>query len=234
MKLGIMQPYLFPYIGYFHLIHAVDKFVLYDDVSYIKQGWINRNKILLNSNDFIFTVPLKNASSYATIRNTEINHVLYNAWRTKFLKTLAQAYAKAPAFPLVYDLVAAVLNDQHDTICSLASASITATSNYLGITTEFVLSATTYNNNNLKAKDRIIDICKKENAAVYINVAAGKELYSKDEFAGNGITLNFIKSRSIAYQQFNNEFVPWLSIIDVMMFNKPGEIMYFLNEYNLD
>lgn len=229
-----MQPYIFPYIGYFQLIHSVDKFVVYDDVSYIKQGWINRNKILLNGNDFIFTVPIKNASSFTTIRNTAINHQLYEAWRTKFLKTMTQAYAKAPYYSVVYNLVASVLHEMHDTICSLATASLLETSEYLGLSTKFILSATAYNNNSLKAKDRIIDICRKENVNNYINPIGGKELYSKDEFSNGGITLRFIKSHKIAYIQFNNEFVPWLSIIDVMMFNKPGDIKSMLNEYDLD
>ena len=234
MTLAIMQPYIFPYIGYFQLIHAADKFVVYDDVSFIKQGWINRNNILLNGQAHMFTVPLKSASSFTTIGNTEINHKIYDAWSSKFLKTLVQAYAKAPQFHAVHDMLARVLTEPQETISGLASASLVATANYLGITTEIELSALSYNNSELKAQERILDICKQENAPAYVNPIGGTGLYSKDEFARHGIKLNFIKTHKISYAQFKNEFVPWLSVIDVMMFNTPGEIMGFLNAYDLE
>ena len=234
MKLGIMQPYIFPYIGYFQLINAVDRFVVYDDVAYIKQGWINRNKILLNGAGHTFTVPLKNASSYTTIRETEINNSLYNGWREKFYKTLQQAYSKAPYYRQAIDIIVSVLNRQCNSIGELATHSLITTSNYLGINTAFVSTASAYGNNNLKAQDRIIDICKREHAATYINAAGGKELYAKADFAVSGLSLNFIKPRNIVYPQFNDNFVPWLSVIDVMMFNSPVGISSFLNEYDLD
>jgi hypothetical protein len=234
MKLAIMQPYIFPYIGYFQLIHAVDKFVAYDDVTYIKQGWINRNKILLNGKEFIFTVPLKNASSFTTIAQTEINQNLYDGWRNKFYKTLDQAYRKAPFYQPVSELITTVFDARHTTIAELAVASITASSTYVGLQREFVPTATGYGNNDLKAKDRVLDICRKEKADVYVNPIGGKELYAKEEFAQSGITLHFVKSHNIVYPQFNNEFVPWLSIIDVMMFNAPADVMKLLAEYDLE
>jgi len=234
MRLGIMQPYIFPYIGYFQLVHSVDRFVMYDDVSYIKQGWINRNKILLNGQEHIFTVPLKNASSFVTIANTELNKPLYDIWCSKFLKTLTQAYLKAPYYTAVNNLVSSILNCKHDTIGQLASASIVDVSKYLGITTQFIATATCYDNNELKAQDRVIDICKREQATAYINPIGGKELYSKEDFAANGITLNFVKTHKITYSQLNNEFVPWLSMIDVLMFNDTATIMGFLNAFDLE
>jgi hypothetical protein len=234
MKLGIMQPYIFPYIGYFQLINSVDRFVVYDDVTFIKQGWINRNKILLNGEEHIFTVPLKNASSFTTIAQTEINQNLYAGWRTKFYKTLAQAYAKAPYYKEAMDVVMAVFDSKCDTISELAAKSLTETSKYAGVETEFVLTATGYDNNGLKAEERVIDICRQEKASVYINPIGGKELYSKENFKQVGLELYFLKSRNIAYKQFNATFVPWLSVIDVMMFNAPAEIKNFLKEYDLE
>ncbi len=233
MKLGVMQPYIFPYIGYFQLINAVDRFVVYDDVTFIKQGWINRNRILLNGAPHIFTVPLKNASSYVAIGKTEINKPLYEVWSRKFLKTLA-GYAKAPHYAVVHDLVSGVLNGGHDTICSLAADSITATCDYIGIATAFVPTATHYNNNGLKAQERIIDICKKVGADTYINATGGKDLYNKEDFERAGLTLKFIKTHSITYPQSGNEFVPWLSIIDVMMFNTPDTILGYLKECSFE
>ena len=181
MKIGIMQPYVFPYIGYYQLINAVDRFVIYDDVAFIKQGWINRNKILLNGEGHVFTVPIKNASSFTTIAQTGINHDLYEGWKAKFLKTLLQAYAKAPYYKEVAALVTNVFNTKCDTISELAAESLVETCKYLGINTEFILTATGYGNKELRAKDRVIDICKKEKAAIYINPIGGKELYTKDD-----------------------------------------------------
>ncbi|MCD6012866.1 MAG: WbqC family protein [Flavipsychrobacter sp.] len=234
MKLGVMQPYIFPYIGYFQLINAVDRFVVYDDVTFIKGGWINRNKILLNGAAHVFTVPLKNASSFVTIGNTEINHALYDSWKNKFMKTLEQAYRKAPYYETGYKLVSGVLNSKSNTIGELAAKSIIDTCSYIGVKTDFVTTATHYGNSELKAKDRVIDICKKEGADTYLNATGGKELYDKDDFRNNGLELKFIKTHGISYPQLGNEFVPWLSIIDVMMFNSPEAIQGFLKECSFE
>ncbi len=234
MTLGIMQPYIFPYIGYFQLINAVDKFVVYDDVSFIKQGWINRNKILLNRAEHVFTVPLKNASSFVTIGKTEINHALYAGWCGKFAKTLEQAYSKAPNYRPVRELVMGVLEERHNTISELAAKSITTTCGYLGVATEFVMTATHYNNGELKANERVKDICKKEKADAYLNANGGKELYSKDDFERAGLRLNFIRTNSITYPQWGGEFVPWLSIIDIMMFNTLEAVQVLLRECSFE
>lgn len=234
MKLAIMQPYIFPYIGYFQLVSSVDRFVAYDDVTFIKQGWINRNKILLGGEEYIFTVPLKSASSFVTIGKTELNQKLYETWRGKFYKTLTQAYAKAPHYRTVYDLVSSVFDAHHDTISQLATSSIMHTCSYLGIKTEFVLTATGYENGHLKAEERVLDMCLREKAAAYHNPIGGKELYSKEHFEQHGLALHFIKTDHIAYKQFNNDFVPWLSIIDVMMFNTVEETRDLINAYHLE
>ena len=233
MKLGIMQPYLFPYIGYIQLINSVDKFVVYDDVSFIKQGWINRNRILLNCRDLVFTVPLKNASSFVPINKTEINEQLYLSWKTKFLKTMVQAYSKAPFFEEIYALSDSVLNTPCSTISELAFAGLQHICAYLGMTTEFVPTSAVYNNNHLRSQERVIDICKKENADIYINPIGGLELYNKDEFRNAGLELYFVKSGKVNYTQFNCDFVSSLSVIDVLMFNGKEQVLQFANEYDL-
>jgi hypothetical protein len=233
MKLGIMQPYIFPYIGYFQLINAVDKFVVYDDVNFIKQGWVNRNRILNNGQPIFFTVPLTDASSFKTINQTFISRNIYESFRSKFLKSLAAQYKKAPYFEMVAPMVERVLSSQYDTIGQLALASIKETCEYIGVTTTFVDTSTTYNNADLHAQDRVIDICRKENATTYINVTGGRSLYDKNAFAAQGIELYFISSAPISYPQFKHEFVPWLSIIDVMMFNPKEQVRQMLNQYEL-
>ncbi len=232
-KIAIMQPYLFPYIGYIQLISAVDKFVIYDDVSFIKQGWINRNRILLNCKEQMFTVPLKNASSFVAINKTEINSHLYPGWGVKFLKTVTQAYSKAPCFKPVYSLVQDVVNSRAHTISELCTTALQHICRYLGITTEFVLSSSVYNNHDLKAQARVIDICLKEGAHTYINAIGGMELYSKEDFTAAGLVLQFIKPLHIPYRQFNCNFAPWLSIIDVLMFNEPADVSGLLRQYEI-
>ncbi|WP_027377493.1 WbqC family protein [Kaistella palustris] len=234
MKVAIMQPYLFPYIGYFQLIAAVDKFVVYDDVNFIKGGWINRNNILVNKKSNLFTVPLDNSSSFFLINETKINLKLYSIWKIKFLRTIEQSYKKAPFFNEVYSLIANVLdNYEGDLISKLAVASIKSVCEHLKIQTEIIATSETYNNKRLSGQERVLDICSIENATYYINPIGGLQLYSKEIFKSKNIELNFIKSYSIAYKQFDNKFVSWLSIIDTMMFNSVEEINIMLDKYEL-
>lgn len=218
-----MQPYLFPYIGYFQLINSVDKFVIYKDVAFIKQGWINRNNILSAGKTSLFTVPLQDASSYKLIKDTRVNDDSFPKWKEKFYRTLEVNYAKAPYFSEIFALVKNVLDKETNSISELAEESVISVCSYLGMKTNFSDSAN-YQNGNLKGKDRVIDICKKENADIYINAIGGKELYSKDEFKENNIELFFLSPAKVPYKQLNDEFTPWLSIIDVLMFNSKEAI----------
>ena len=231
MRLALMQPYLFPYIGYFQLVNAVEKFVVYDDVTFIKQGWINRNNILLNGKAFMFTVPLVNASSNTLICDTQISEK--SNWRPKFLKTLVQAYKKAPGFEGAYGLLEEILAEPSESIASLATISLKKIAAHVGIQTEIQGSSKHYGNNHFTSQDRVIDICKLEGADNYINASGGRELYDSESFQQHGIRLNFIRPREVTYQQFNGEFVPWLSIIDVLMFNSPEKAKELIDNYEL-
>lgn len=231
MKLAIMQPYLFPYIGYFQLMNAVDKFVIYDDVTYIKSGWINRNKILINNIEYIFTVPLKNPSSNILIKDIQIS--LDEKWKNKLLKTLDQNYKKAPYFEAIFSLVSQIININTKFIRDMYLKSFQLINAYIDIETSIIEASTIYNNKTLKGQQRIIDVCIKENADRYINPLGGQKLYDNISFLNNDIELKFLKSKEINYSQFNNKFIPWLSIIDVMMFNSPHRIKEMLDEYEL-
>jgi WbqC-like protein family len=233
MKLAIMQPYLFPYIGYFQLIKTVDIFVFYDDVNYIKKGWVNRNRILVNKKEFTFSVPLNKISQNITIRETYINLETFESWKEKIIQTLLYNYKKAPFFSEVNELINSILNKKYATISDLAIESIIATSEYLGFKTTFFTSSERYENRDLERQERLIDICNKENASDYINALGGNELYDKKSFKEKGIELSFIKTLPIEYKQFNNDFVPWLSIIDVLMFNSIEEVEEMLDKYEL-
>lgn len=234
MKVAIMQPYVFPYIGYFQLIKVVDVFVFYDDVNFIKQGWVNRNKILVSGKEFVFTIPLKDASSFVTIRETQINESLYIKWKDKFLRTLEQSYKKAPYFEKVFALITEILMKNNGSISELAIESIIKISAYLDLRTLFEYSSVKYEDTKgLDRESRLVEIIKRKNAANYINPIGGQQLYNKISFAKQGIQLSFISSKVVDYKQFGNEFVPWLSIIDIMMFNNPKEINILLDKFEL-
>jgi WbqC-like protein family len=230
-KLAIMQPYLFPYIGYFQLINAVDKFVVYDDVAFIKQGWINRNNILVNSHSFLFTVPVKNISSYSLILDTEVANGI--DWQTKLLKTIKYSYQKAPYYQKVFQIIENVFTSDNQYISRVAINSIKEVIKYLEISTELQDSSTSYKNNTLSAQARVLDICQQELASQYINPIGGIELYSKNAFRNQGIELSFIDSKPIRYKQVKNNFIPNLSIIDILMFNSPEEVKAKLQQYEL-
>lgn len=229
-----MQPYVFPYIGYIQLVAAVDKFVFYDDVSFIKQGWINRNNILLGGKAHLFTVPLEKASSFNLIKDTKLNQKFYPTWSKKFIMTLEQNYKKAPHYNAVMPMVKEVFFAENETISELAIQSVISTINYLGLKTEIVKSSTIYNNTHLNGQDRVLDICRKEHAKHYINPIGGQVLYSKDTFLEQNLKLNFIKSIPLSYEQNeSNDFVPFLSIIDTLMFNSPEQISKMLKIIDL-
>lgn len=217
-----MQPYFFPYIGYFKLVNAVDKFVFYDDVNYIKNGWINRNKILLLDESKYITIPLNSASSFEKIN--KIKTQISENWPEKILSTLHKSYAKAPYYRNVKDIISKVIKLEENSISKISQKSIVSVMEYLEIEKHFFTSSNKYKNQNLKSVERILDICKIENATQYWNLPGGKDLYSHEIFKKNGIELKFIDSKTIPYQQITSEFQPNLSIIDALMFNDPKTV----------
>lgn len=228
MKLGIMQPYFLPYIGYFQLIKAVDKYVIYDDVNFIKGGWINRNRILLNGNAFMINIPMQGASPFK-----KINEINIGENKGKLLRTIEQAYHKAPRLDEVFPLISDIIQYDTGNLAFFLSNSLIKIKEYLQIKTEILLSSEIKKNNKLKSQDKVIAICKLLEASEYFNAIGGMELYDKKVFSKNNIELKFLKSKPIEYKQFNNEFVPWLSILDVMMFNSVEEINTMLDNYEL-
>lgn len=232
MKIAVMQPYLFPYIGYFQLMVAVQKFVVFDDVHFINKGWINRNNILINGKPHLFTIPLKNASQNRLIKDIEI--VEANGWRGKFFKTLEMGYRKAPYFTQVFTLVEKIMQVEKENISQLIVRSLQVINDYLSIEARIVTTSAVYQNEHLKGQSRIIDICRREGADHYINPAGGKDLYDHATFEQNQLQLSFIKSLPIRYQQFDHDFVPWLSMVDVLMFNGKEQVRALLANHILE
>lgn len=231
MKLGIMQPYFVPYIGYWQLMNAVDKYVIYDDVTFIKGGWINRNRILENGEPKYFNIPMKGASSNKLINKIGVNND--PALIEKNIRIIKNSYEKAPYFDNVYPLAEKILKCGKDNLVEYIIFSFNIICKYLGITTELIVSSNLQKDCALKGQDKVIQICKILGATEYFNAIGGRELYSPDAFGKNGINLKFLKTGNIFYKQFDNEFQNNLSIIDVMMFNSRENIKNMLDEFTL-
>ena len=231
MKLAIMQPYLFPYIGYFQLINAVDRFVVYDNIQFTKKGWFNRNRILINGKDQMFTVPIKKDSDYLDVRDRILANN-YPEYIQKILRQIENAYRKAPFFDAVFKLVKTCFSHPSENLFELAFFSLQSVIKHLEIDTELIVSSDLKINHSLKGQARVIAICDMLGAQTYINAIGGVELYSHDTFKKNGIKLNIIKANTTEYSQFDNNFIPWLSIIDVMMFNSIAKIKIMLQDFS--
>jgi hypothetical protein len=231
-KIAIMQPYMFPYIGYFQLINSVDQFIIYDNIQYTKKGWINRNRILVNGKDQLITLPIKKDSDYLNVVERELSE----SWekdKNKILNIIKSSYSKAPYFQETFELISKCLNYPEVNLFKFIYNSIVLINDYLEIKTPIVISSTIDIDHTLKSQDKVLSLCKNQNAKIYINSIGGMELYDKKIFKQNNIELNFIKSNPIQYKQFNTEFVSWLSIIDVLMFNSKEQIKEYLNSYTL-
>ena len=226
-----MQPYFFPYIGYFQLIAAVDTFIVYDNIKYTKKGWINRNRMLQNDKDVMFSLPLKSDSDYLDVCERELA-TDFN--RDKLLNQFRGAYLRAPFFEQIFPLVEQIVLYEATNLFRYIYHSITRICEYLGIMTEIIVSSDVAINHNLKNQDKVLALCEAVGAKVYVNAIGGMELYSKEVFLDKNIELKFIQSKSFEYTQFGAEFVPWLSVIDVMMFNSLDTIQQsILTNYEL-
>lgn len=223
-----MQPYLFPYVGYFQLIQSVDAFVIYDDVNYMKGGWINRNFILSRGGKKLITLPLDGASP-----NKHINQVNVGGRRRKFIETIRQAYGKAPQFAEVFPLIEDVLQQQHANLALFLEYQLRSLCNYLDIHPIWYVSSDLQKDNNLRGEEKVLAICEELGATHYINAQGGRALYVAEEFQNRGITLSFLEPRFISYRQFDGEFVPSLSIVDLMMFNDKYQCAALLEAYDL-
>lgn len=231
MKLGIMQPYFIPYIGYWQLMNAVDKYIVYDDVNFIKGGWINRNRILVNGEPKYFNIPMLGASPHKLINEVEVNH--NEKLKNKNMRVIEGAYQKAPYYNEVKDLLEKIMNGEQKSISDFILNSFKIINKYLEIDTELILSSTLNKDCSLKGQDKVLSICELLGATEYYNAIGGQELYSFEEFKKHGIDLKFLETGKIEYKQFHNEFQSNLSIIDVMMFNSKDKVKEFLNQYTL-
>ncbi len=230
LKLAIMQPYFFPYIGYWQLMNCVDEFVVYDNVEYVKQGWINRNRYLCNGKPKYFTLPLVRDSDFLDVNmrcvsQTYLDKGIYNK--------IKSAYHKAPFFDECFNLISEIYEYSERNLFDFLFRTINAVKKLLDIQTPVLISSQISDNKDLKGEQRVIDICVIENASCYVNPIGGVNLYNEDNFKSMGVEIRFLKSRVPKYEQFGEDFVPSLSIIDVLMFNGIDGTKKMLDEYDI-
>lgn len=221
MRLAIMQPYFLPYIGYYQLIGAVDTFIVYDNTKYTKKGWINRNRILLNNTDMMFSLPIKKDSDVLNVVEREL---AIDFDPTKLLNQFRGAYARAPYLNQIFPLLERIIRCGDRNLFSYINHSIVQMCEYLGITTEIHISSHIAIDHQLKGQDKVIALCQAVGADTYINSIGGIKLYERDIFRAQGIELKFLKVKPFEYPQFGAQFVPWLSIVDVLMFTSPDVV----------
>ena len=228
MTLGIMQPYFMPYIGYWQLMAAVDTYVVYDDVNYIKGGWVARNNILLNGQKHMFTITQNGASP-----NKLFNEITIKDDFKKFSRLIESAYRKAPYYSEVSALLDKIYNYEDKSLGAFMMHSFQVVLDYLEINTKLVLSSTIAKDNSLRGKDKVKHICHLLGADTYYNAIGGQELYDKNDFKADGIDLYFVQTNLAPYVQLAKEFVPGLSIIDILMYNSRFDAKKMIDNYTL-
>ena len=217
-----MQPYFLPYIGYYQLIAAVDRFVVYDNIQYTKKGWINRNRILRRDGcTALISLPLMSDSAALDVRQRQLAGAFR---RDKLLNQIREAYHDAPQFARVYPVVEQVVNCSENNLFAYLFHSLTTVCAYLEIATPLVVSSSLPIDHRLHGQDKVLALCHQLAASRYVNPIGGLGLYSRDCFSANGIELKFLQARPSAYAQRRNDFVPALSIVDVMMFNPLADV----------
>ena len=231
MIVSIMQPYFFPYIGYFQLVANSDIFVFHDDVQYIKGGWVNRNRILRDGRPCWLTLPVRNGAFQLTIQQRQ--YQLDKPVIARVLRRIEASYSKAPRFEVVFPLVEKLITLATANVAYFNDNLIKRITAELGARAKFILSSELDKQNHLAGQERVVNICQRLGATHYVNPIGGTRLYDADRFAKAGIRLSFLETAEITYPQFGNPSIPNLSIIDVLMFNDEKRVACMLKQYNL-
>lgn len=230
MKVAIMQPYLFPYLGYYQLAACVDQFVFYDDVNFIKRGYINHNSILDNGEAMRITLPVVAAS-----QNRKISEHQFEADSHKLITRIEYAYRKAPHFAELFPRIQKVLTAEDRDVTSICRASIVSVMDYLDLPFHHHLSSNMAYDRDAGRSGKLIEICKTLGADTYINNIGGTALYTREQFSPHGIALRFLKMNDVQYLQRKSteRFVPYLSMIDTLMWCDPEQTRELLTQYQL-
>lgn len=230
---AVMQPYVFPYLGYFSLVQACDDFVFYDDVQHVTRGWVHRNRILLNGAAHTFTVPLSGSSQ--NVRIDELHTHDFATFRRHFVRQLECAYRRAPCFATTMELVLDVLDLNDPGIAELAMRSVERVSAAIGLERRFLRASRDFAATRSAGRaERLVAITRRLGRRRYVNAPGGMALYDKADFEHEGLTLQFVQPRLPAYPQLGGRpFVPGLSVIDALMHNPPEHVAELVAAYDL-
>ena len=209
-----MQPYFLPYIGYWQLLGAVDAFVVYDNIKYTKKGWINRNRFLVNGKEALFSLTLRKDSDFLDVNQ---RYLAESFNREDLINRFREAYRKAPEYSAFTPVLEDIIRCPSSNLFDYIRYSIEKVCSYLELKTPVMVSSAIACDHSLKSAERVQAICKALGADTYINPVGGRELYAKEDFERQGLALQFLQPRLTEYGQPEETFVPWLSIIDVLM-----------------
>ncbi|MGE4407222.1 WbqC family protein [Pseudomonas sp.] len=227
---AMMQPYLFPYLGYFQLIAISDVFVLGDDLQYVKGSWMNRNRVLVNGQPKLITFPLKKGHQAESVNQRWLCDD-FEREADALLRMLERCYAKAPQREQVLPLLRDILQYPERNLALFTENSIRRLCAYLDIETPIYCGSSLGLPAKMEMQDRVIQICHRMDGELYLNPIGGLELYCPTRFRADGLLLRFLRMDDITYAQFKHPFVPSLSIIDVLMFNSRDEIKELLQRF---
>lgn len=230
MKIGIMQPYFFPYLGYWQIMNMVDKYIIYDNIQYTKKGWFNRNRFLQNGHDELFSINIEKASDFLDVRDRNISPVFD---RKKLLEQFRNAYRKAPYFAKNFPIIEQIVMCPENNLFKYLFNSIQTMHDVLGMKTQLIISSDVDIDHSKKSSEKVKALVLAVGGTEYINPVGGMDLYKYDDFKNAGIDLKFHKISDVTYKQFNNAFIPCLSIVDVLMFNSIQDVKQMLNAYTI-
>ncbi|MFJ3487677.1 WbqC family protein [Pseudomonas sp. NPDC090202] len=231
--IAMMQPYLFPYLGYFQLINTADVFVLGDDLQYIRSGWVNRNRILANGEPKLITFPLKKDRFELPINQRQLCDT-FSDEAERLIRQIESSYRKAPCFAQVMPLIEHLIRYPERNIAHYTEHAVREICAYMGITTPIVLGSVLNLGTPADKQDRVIRIAKVFASTTFINPEGGSVLYDRPHFAKHGLDVHFFRMGPVEYPQFKQPFVAKLSIIDVLMFNNVEQVHSMLDCYSLD
>ncbi len=229
---AIMQPYFFPYLGYYQMAAAVERFLFYDDVQFIKGGYIARNKLLINGKEWLFSVPLANASANVLIQDVKLDMGKWPVWKEKFLRTVDQNYKKAANYEAGRALLEEVVQLTDERIGTLAERSVSLLMGTLGRQVKFERTSQMNLRQDIKFEDRLLYICKREEITHYIQSQGGTSLYSCSRWRNHSLSLQFIRPVSVEYPR-KGQWIPGLSMLDAILHVPFGELDLLLDNYEL-
>lgn len=231
MRLGILQPYCFPYLGYFQLINLADRVILLDTVQFTRPNWINRNWLADARGRVPFVFPVQKSSIETPIHAVRLSAP--ERCQAQFLKTLQTVYGRAPYYELGRAAVTRAFEGADGTLADLSARCVVAISQALGITTPLHRAHGRYTTQPKGAEQLVLHLCREERADIYVNPEGGQHLYSANSFRSAGIGLEFLQHISTSYDRGGRPFFPRLSVLDALMYCSQAELSALLGNYRI-